>query len=93
MTSEDLASSMQSAIETLILYRDHGCEPGSGTRAILENNLFEALRRSDPNRQRILGDIARWINSHMPAGSYGSRQKVDDWIAARRKEQQEGAAE
>lgn len=90
---QKLKESFDSAIDTLKLYRDHGIEPGSGTRALLENDLFGALRRSDPYRQKILGDIARWMDRNLPGDSYGSREKVNNWIAARRKEQQEGGAE
>ncbi len=82
-----LERSMESHIETLRLYVEGGCEPGSCTRSILEGDVFLAIRRADINTRQLLGDIVLWIVQNMPLGSYGSRAKVDGWIMMRRQEQ------
>jgi hypothetical protein len=79
--------SMESHIETLLLYKDGGCEPGSFTRTLLEGDVFMAIRRADVNTRQLLGDIVLWIVQNMPLGSYGSRAKVDSWIKMRRQEE------
>jgi hypothetical protein len=86
---EAITRSMQSHIETLILYRDGGCEPGSCTRAILENDLFKAIPRADPCTRQLIGDILVWIVRNLPHGAYGSREKVDAWMSAKRQEERD----
>ena len=82
-----ITRSMESHIETLRLYEEGGCEPGSCTRSILEGDVYMAIRRADLPTRQLLGDIVLWIVQNMPLGSYGSRAKVDAWIKMRRQEE------
>jgi hypothetical protein len=67
--------------QTLENYFCFGLEPGSFTTSVLEGDLFAAARRADHWNKPNLGKIANWINQHAPVGSYGSRERVRDWIA------------
>jgi hypothetical protein len=82
-----LERSMESHIETLRLYKEGGCEPGSCIRSVLEGDVFLAIRRADINTRQLLGDIVLWIVQNLPTGSYGSRAKVDAWIRLRQQEE------
>jgi hypothetical protein len=62
----------------------HGYEPGSCTRAILENDLAAAVANADASSQRILVDIVKYIYNHLPGEAWGSKAKVDAWMANRR---------
>jgi hypothetical protein len=72
---------MQDHIDTIHDYLLHGYEPGSCTRAILENDLAAAVANADASSQRILVDIVKYIYNHLPGEAWGSKAKVDAWMA------------
>lgn len=72
-------ATLRTHIEAVERYRD-GMEPGSCTRAILENDLFHAAACADPSTRYHLVDIASYIFNHMPPESYGSPEKVEAWL-------------
>ncbi len=61
-------------------YVKHGIVPGSGLRAVLEGNLFQAKRSLDSYNWEYLGDIIDVIQYTLPRTSYGSREIVKAWI-------------
>jgi hypothetical protein len=63
-------------VQSLQLYAEHGCEPGSFLRAVLENDLFEAVSRADSEAASSLPDIVRYIYNNIPMGIWGSRHNV-----------------
>lgn len=67
-------------IETLRRYADHGIPTGDFLRAVLENNLFEAAGRADPENFAALGDICGYVYNEMPAGCWGNPQTVREWL-------------
>lgn len=69
-------ASLQDHIETIQHYFKHGYEPGSCTRAILENDLLGACQNADPTTQRILFDIVKYCYNHLPMDVWGSPEKV-----------------
>jgi hypothetical protein len=77
-------ASLEDHIETIRLYVEYGCEPGSCTRAILENDLVGACRNADHTTRMILFDIVAYLYNHVDLRCWGSREKVDNWIAAKR---------
>jgi hypothetical protein len=76
-------SSLQDHIETIERYRQ-GCEPGSGTRAILAMDLHGAIAHADGTTQLILADIVRYIVNNLDPALWGNYGKVDGWLKKRR---------
>jgi len=79
-------ATLQDHIDTIELYLKSGAEPGSGTRAILENNLCDAVRRLDATSLEILPQIVTHVFRNVPGNAWGSKAVVDAWIRARRRE-------
>lgn len=71
--------------ESMRLYVERGCEPGSGLTAILSDKLVAVLAVDD-DTLRQLPTIYRWIWQHMPPSAWGSYKIVTAWIQARRNE-------
>jgi len=67
---------------TLQRYLTHGVQPGGAMVALLSDELFETVARSDTGRLSELADIVRFVYNEFPLRAWGSRQKVDAWIAA-----------
>jgi hypothetical protein len=81
-------SSLQDHIETIERYYRGGCEPGSCTRAILENDLLMAVKNADPTSRELLADIVTYVYKHLPTAAWGSPGKVDAWIRATREQRE-----
>jgi hypothetical protein len=54
---------------------------GGFLAAVLENDLFLASSRADPQSQRSFHAIAKYIYNCAPGQCYGSREKVDAWVS------------
>ena len=64
----------------LFNYFVYGICPGSFTKALLSDSLYNTIAHAHP---AILPHIAvhvRWIINYAPRESYGSYQIVEDWI-------------
>lgn len=59
----------------------HGMPPGHFLRAVLENDLFEAVGRADEGSAGAIPAICRYIYNNMPANCWGSKVAVDAWLA------------
>jgi hypothetical protein len=66
---------------TIDNYAQHGLQPGSGIRAVLEGNLFTAMARCDEETIIALPAIVRYINDALHPSIYGSPEGVSRWIA------------
>lgn len=64
-------------IERLIDYRDNGTPTGDFLRAVLENNLWQAIGRADDENLPRLPDIVAWVYENMPHKAWGSREAVN----------------
>lgn len=62
------------------------CPPGGFVRAVLENNLSEAMGRADLHSRAALFAIVRWCHWNLPGGSWGSPENVRSWLAEHRKD-------
>lgn len=62
-------------------YVEHGVPTGSFLRAVLENNLMEAMGRADLDNRACLFTICDYIYNNTPSDCHGSPQKVKDWLA------------
>jgi hypothetical protein len=66
----------------LLRYRDRGFPPGSFLTSVLTNNLFGAVAQADKENSRALKDICGWVHWRMPSASWGSDEKMEQWISA-----------
>lgn len=66
--------------EGMRLYIEEGVEPGSFLRAVLENNLMEALGRADHVNRDSLFDYGNFLYNEAPPPCYGSAEKVSAWL-------------
>lgn len=63
-------------------YAMHGIAPGSCLRAIIENDLFVAFQRADPETAAAMGAIVRHIREHVPGATWGSPEAVSRYLAS-----------
>lgn len=61
-------------------YLQHGLQPGHFLRAVLANDLMEAVGRADAETLGELGALVSHIRWHVPADAWGSHEAVDAWI-------------
>jgi hypothetical protein len=64
-------------------YVEHHIEPGSFLRAVLENNLREALGRADSTNRFALFDIVTYLYNCVPHNCWGDAKRVEEWLAVR----------
>lgn len=76
--------------ESLDCYAKHGVPPGDCLRAILSGDLFLAYARADDETSSAMPAIVRYVEERLPAGSFGSRELVADWLATRLSERRHG---
>lgn len=74
-------------------YRDHGRPTGGFLRAVLENDLNEAIFRAKDVNLPMLPHIVAWVHNRLATVAWGSKQKVDLWIKAGGQEGLKVAAE
>ncbi len=67
----------------LLAYLTERCPTGSFLRAVLENNLREAVWRGDPLSCAGLDRLVRFLTDHAPARSWGSPKAVRVWLSDR----------
>lgn len=68
--------------ESLIRYARDGVPTGDFLRAVLENDLMEAMGRGDSECLRDLPQIASFVYNNMPSACHGSPKKVEEWLEA-----------
>lgn len=65
----------------LLRYLDHGVMPGDFLRAVLANDLAEAVGRADPQSFAGLRDLVGWVRYNISPGLRGSREAIEEWVA------------
>jgi hypothetical protein len=73
-------------IESLDRYAEHGIPTGDFLKAVLANDLYQAVLRADPENEKRLRDIVVHVVHAMPAECWGSWEKVGAWIEKHKKE-------
>jgi len=63
-------------------YIDQGIPGGDFLNAVLENDLMKALGRADDANVNALPDYGMFLYNQAPSTSYGSPERVKDWIAS-----------
>lgn len=76
----------QDTINTLNNYVVNGWEPGSFCRAVLENNLMQALGRADIENRKSIFEICSYVYNELPSACHGSPEKVNLWLSMKREE-------
>lgn len=61
-------------------YLNHGIMPGSFLTAVLQNNLAEACGRADSSNSSNISNIVGYIYNHLPSNSWGSAEKVQEYL-------------
>lgn len=69
--------------EGLRRYATERIPTGSFLRAVLENDLKEAVGRADIESQRSLCAIVSFCYNNIPSASWGSPEKVREWLNGR----------
>ena len=76
---------VQYMVDGMRNYFEHGISPGSFGYALLCGDFMEMARRADENNAACFMDWAKWLYNHAPAGSFGSRENVKEWMKSRQR--------
>lgn len=68
-------------LEALERYVKDGIEPGSFTRAVLENDLRKAIKTAHVLNRQTIPDIIEWLDDNAPASCWGSAFRVEKWMS------------
>ena len=79
-------------VESIKLWLEHGCYPGSFVTGMLENDLKAAFGRFDSvnvdSALPEMRDLFKFIYNELPSGAWGSKDKMDEWHAMCREEEE-----
>lgn len=75
-------------MESLLRYRDQHCPVGDFLKAVISNDLTEAVQRADDTNVWIIPVYVSWLYNEAPGGSWGNDQAYTDWIADFNKKEQ-----
>lgn len=64
----------------LELYFNERIPVGHFLTAVLQNDLRESVGLADEHSLPALSDLVRFLYMEAPAGSWGSREAVKDWL-------------
>ena len=67
----------------LVNYLEHRIEPGGCLMAMLQNDLWRSIVYADPETRGTIVSIVLWLAQFAPFDSFGSIEKVADWLAER----------
>lgn len=67
--------------DSLDRYAQHHVETGSFLRAVLENDLKEAVCRADDDNLSDILEIIRYAHNEIPGNCWGSPGRVRKWLA------------
>jgi hypothetical protein len=66
--------------KTMSDYIIYGLNPGGFCTAMLANDLHRAVFSADVLNRKLIYEIARWIDIECPRDSFGSYERVENWI-------------
>ena len=69
-----------SVSHTIELYLFSQYDPGKGLKAILSNDLFDAVSYCDDMTIENLAKIVRFFHNYTPSFCWGTKEKVDAWL-------------
>jgi hypothetical protein len=71
-------------MDGLTRYVVQGIPPGGFLTAVICNDLKEAVGRADPQNTLALHSIVAYFYNETPSACWGSPERMQDWMAARR---------
>ena len=74
---------LHEAIDSIRWYVDHGRPTGGFLRAVLANDLMQAIASGDESSLNNLPAICRYIYNEIPGNVHGSYAAVDAHVAAK----------
>jgi len=79
--------------ESIDNYVHLGIPPGDFIKAVLANDLMEALGRADEENRFDIFEICQYVFNEIPAKCHGSYEIVDKWLEAKYEERASNANE
>ncbi len=79
----------EAILDGLCRFAVDGIRPGGFLSAVLENDLFESMKRADAENFAALRELMIFVHQELPAPCWGSRKKVAKWIDERQAERQD----
>ena len=70
----------QRMMESMKAYVLERREPGHFLKAVISNDLVEAVGRADNESMASLRSIVRWFYNKAPANCWGSKERMTDWL-------------
>lgn len=70
--------------ESIDAYVATGRPAGEFLDAVMSNDLVDAIRRADARAIDNLPHIVSYLYNETPAGCWGSRERVREWVRAHR---------
>lgn len=70
--------------DQIVHYIHNGVPPGSFVRAVLENDLIQAVRKGDLENRAALSRIVEYLYCTCPTGAWMSEAQVEAWLGAHR---------
>lgn len=70
----------QDTLESLKRYQFHHIPTGDFLKAVLSNNLIDAIGRADDCNLQDIHEICSYVYNEMPSASWGSPEKVKSWL-------------
>lgn len=78
MLTPALAPPVPAAVQVALQrYFERGLDPGGFVRAVLENDLVQAVLRHDGETDLV--ELVRWLWQAAPSDAWGSPAQVDAW--------------
>jgi hypothetical protein len=74
--------------EGLQMYLSSGVPTGGFLKAVITNNLTEAIGRADEYSLAALPVIVQYLYNEAPYGSWGSPERYTRWIETKTKERE-----
>ena len=68
-------------LDGLKRYVEHHIPTGDFLKAVLENDLTEAVARADDENQRVIPIYVSWLYNEAPSKCWGSPEAVRAWLA------------
>ena len=66
--------------EALDRYSVHHVPTGGFLRAVLSNDLMEAMGRADEENRAAIFDICGYVHNELPGNCHGSPDRVREWV-------------
>ena len=63
-------------------YREERILPGHFLQMVLKNQLVDAVSYADRENLNALPMIARYVQQVLPSPSWGSQERINEWISS-----------